>query len=139
MFVIIFGLVLLIAALVVGVAGVLTNDGTAHQLTGGFSVFDYHVTGSTGTLFLYGIVVGAVALLGLSLVVAGARRTSYRSRDARPGRTARRGAAAADSDRADVVGRRGTARPEETGGREPDPDGEHRRGLNPFKHRSEPR
>ncbi|WP_330294841.1 hypothetical protein [Streptomyces sp. NBC_00503] len=41
----VLGLILLIAAVVVGVAGVLTNDGAAHQLTGGFSVFDYHVTG----------------------------------------------------------------------------------------------
>ncbi|MFF5701837.1 hypothetical protein ACFY7H_04965 [Streptomyces sp. NPDC012794] len=135
-----FGLVLLIAALVVGVAGVLTNDGTAHQLTSGFSVFDYHVTGSTGTLFLYGIVVGAVALLGLSLVVAGARRASHRSHDARPGRGARRGTAAADyDDRADVVNRRDTGGPEVSGVREPHPEGERRRRLNPFRHRPEPR
>jgi hypothetical protein len=31
-------------------------------------VFGYHVTGSTGTLFRYGIVVGAIAVLGLSLL-----------------------------------------------------------------------
>ena len=34
------------------------------------------MTGSTGTLFLAGIVVGAVALAGLSLLLAGARRTA---------------------------------------------------------------
>jgi hypothetical protein len=41
------------------------------------------VTGSTGTLFLSGIVVGAVALLGLSVLLAGARRSAVRGRDAR--------------------------------------------------------
>ncbi len=138
---VILGLVLLIAALVVGVAGVVANDGSAHELTGGFSVFGYEVTGSTGTLFLYGIAVGAVGLLGLSLLLAGARRrTSRRGHDTGPEVDhARRGTAAADDDRADVVDQRGTARPQATGGREPDPDGGHRRGLNPFKHRSEPR
>ncbi|WP_329382877.1 hypothetical protein OG625_20315 [Streptomyces sp. NBC_01351] len=136
---VILGLVLLIAALVVGVAGVVTNDGGAHELTGGFSVFGYEVTGSTGTLFLYGIIVGAVALLGLSLLLAGARRTSHRGHDARPRRTTRREAVAADQGREDVVDQRGIARPQTTPEREPNPDGEHRRGLNPFKHRSEPR
>ncbi|MEU7551456.1 hypothetical protein AB0B01_03685 [Streptomyces sp. NPDC044571] len=141
---VILGLVLLIAALVVGVAGVVANDGSAHELTGGFSVFGYEVSGSTGTLFLYGIAVGAVALLGLSLLLAGvrlagARRTSHRGHDTGPGvNNSRRGAAAAN-DRADVEDQRGTARPQATGGRASDPDGEHRRGLNPFKRRSEPR
>ena len=74
--IVILGLVLLVAAVVVGVAGVLTNHGSAHALNHGFSVLGYHVTGSTGTLFLYGVVVGAVAVLGLSLLLAGARRTS---------------------------------------------------------------
>ncbi|WP_314244623.1 hypothetical protein [Streptomyces sp. DSM 40907] len=136
---VILGLVLLIAALVVGVAGVVTNGGSAHELTGGFSVFGYEVTGSTGTLFLYGIVVGAVALLGLSLLLAGARRTSRRGHHARPGRTARRETAAADQGREDVVDQRGIAPRTGDGGRASDPDGEHRRGLNPFKHRSETR
>ena len=58
-------------------------DGPRRALTHGFTVLGYHVTGSTGTLFLYGIVVGAPAMLGLSLLLAGARRTSRRGRDAR--------------------------------------------------------
>ncbi|MET9449844.1 hypothetical protein [Streptomyces cinerochromogenes] len=58
----ILGLIVLIAAIVVGVAGVLANSGSGHELTGGFSVFGHGMTGSTGTLFLYGIVVGAAAL-----------------------------------------------------------------------------
>ena len=69
--------------MIVGFTGVLTNAGPAHPLTENFSLFGYHVTGSTGTLFLSGIVVGAVAMLGLSVLLAGARRTAGRGRDAR--------------------------------------------------------
>jgi hypothetical protein len=35
-------------------------------------VFGYHPTGSTGTLFLFGIAVGAVASLRLGVLRAGA-------------------------------------------------------------------
>ena len=59
--IIILGLIILIAAVIAGAAGVLGNGGTGHALTHPFAVFGYHVTGSTGTLFLYGIVVGALA------------------------------------------------------------------------------
>ena len=80
---VIVGLVVLLAAVIVGFMGVLTNAGAAHPLTENFSVFGYHVTGSTGTLFLFGIVVGVVAMLGLCVLLAGARRTAGRGRDAR--------------------------------------------------------
>ncbi len=63
--------------------GVLSNAGGAHPLPENFSVFGYHVTGSTGTLFLFGIVIGALGMLGLSVLLAGARRTAGRGRDAR--------------------------------------------------------
>jgi hypothetical protein len=69
--VIILGLVILIAALVAGIAGVLGNGGSAHAVSH-FSVLGYHQTGSAGVLFLTGIIVGAAGLLGLSLVLAGA-------------------------------------------------------------------
>jgi len=59
--IIILGLIILVAAVIAGIAGVLTNGGSGHALTHGFSVFGYHVTGSTGTLFLYGIVAGRPA------------------------------------------------------------------------------
>ena len=59
--IIIIGLVILLVAVVASVAGVLSNGGSGHPLTHGFAVFGYHVTGSTGTLFLYGILVGAAA------------------------------------------------------------------------------
>ncbi|PJN17444.1 hypothetical protein CG724_17695 [Streptomyces sp. CB02120-2] len=41
-------------------------------------VFGYHVTSSTGALFLYGIAIGALALLGLALMLAGGRRAARR-------------------------------------------------------------
>ena len=81
--IVIVGLVVLLAAVIVGFTGVLTNAGAAHPLTENFSVFGYHVTGSTGTLFLFGIVIGAVGMLGLCVLLAGARRTARRGRDAR--------------------------------------------------------
>src|SRR5580700_10936637 len=108
--IVILGLVVLVAALIAGVAGVLANGGHAHAVTH-FAVFGYHVTGSAGTLFLYGIVVGAVGLFGLSVLLAGARRTSRRGREARRGLAAsRRETAAASADRDDLIGQRDTAR-----------------------------
>jgi hypothetical protein len=68
---------------IVGTVGVLGNAGASHPLAENFSVLGYHVTGSSGTLFLSGIVVGAVGLLGLSVLLAGARRSAVRGRDAR--------------------------------------------------------
>jgi hypothetical protein len=108
--IIIVGLVFLVAAVIAGVAGVLTNSGHAHAVTH-FAVFGYHVTGSTGTLFLYGIVIGALAMLGLSLLLAGARRTSRRGRDARRGLAqSHRENAAVRADRDDLIDQRDTAR-----------------------------
>jgi hypothetical protein len=109
--IIIIGLVILVAAVVAGVVGVLSNGGSGHALTHPFAVFGYHVTGSTGTLFLSGIVVGALGLLGLSLLLAGARRTSRRGREARRGLTqSRRETAAVSQDRDDLLDQRETAR-----------------------------
>jgi hypothetical protein len=110
--IIILGLIILLAAVIVGVAGVLGNGGGAHALTHGFSVFGYHVTGSTGTLFLYGIVVGALAVFGLSLLLAGARRSSRRGIAARRGlHQSRRETAAASQARDDLVDQRETVSP----------------------------
>ena len=109
--IIILGLIILVAAVIAGAAGVLGNGGTGHALTHPFAVFGYHVTGSTGTLFLYGIVVGALALLGLSLLLAGARRTSRRGREARRGLSqSRRETAAVSQDRDDLLDQREAAR-----------------------------
>jgi len=102
--IIVIGLVLLIAAVIVAVTGVMTNGGGAHALTDHFAVFGYHITGSTGTLFLNGIVVGAVGLFGLSLLFAGARRTARRGRLARRElKDSRRDTAVMSQDRDDLV------------------------------------
>jgi hypothetical protein len=69
------GLIVLLAAAIVAIVGVPSNAGAGHPLTD-FSVFGYHLTGSTGTLFLFGIAVGAVASLGLCLLLAGVRTPS---------------------------------------------------------------
>src|ERR1039457_2590394 len=109
--IIIIGLVILIAAVVAGAAGVLSNSGSGHPLTHPFAILGYHVTGSTGTLFLYGIVVGALALFGLSLLLAGARRASRRGGGPRRGLTQpRRETAAVSHDRDDLLDQRETAR-----------------------------
>jgi hypothetical protein len=109
--IIILGLIVLVAAVVIGVAGVLANDGSGHALTHGFAALGYHVTGSTGTLFLYGIVTGAIGVAGLSLLLAGARRTSRRGSAARHGlRQSRQETAAASQDRDNLINERDTAR-----------------------------
>jgi hypothetical protein len=108
--IIVLGLIILVAAVVAGVSGVLSNGGSGHAVTH-FAVFGYHVTGSTGTLFLYGIVLGAVGLFGLSLLLAGARRTSRRGSTARRGlKQSRRETAAAAQERDDLIDQRETAR-----------------------------
>ena len=114
--IVILGLIILVAAVAVGVAGVLGN-GDAHGPAHGFSVLGYHVTGS-GTVFLYGIAVGAVALLGLWLLLAGARHTSRRGSAARRGLSqsrretaqSREETAAVAKDRDELIGQRDTAR-----------------------------
>ncbi|MEV7884014.1 hypothetical protein ACWD3I_10900 [Streptomyces sp. NPDC002817] len=123
---IILGLVILVAAVVIGVAGVLSNSGSAHEFTGGFSVFGVDVTGSTGTLFLYGIVVGAAALFGLSLLMTGTRRTARRGRTARRElEQNRRETAAAEQDRGVLINERDSARaqPAQTERTDEDPAG----------------
>ncbi|MEU5316722.1 hypothetical protein AB0G67_08340 [Streptomyces sp. NPDC021056] len=107
---IILGLVILVAAVVIAVAGVLSNSGGAHEFTGGFSVFGVDVTGSTGTLFLCGIVVGAAALLGLSLILAGTRRTTRRRTAHRGPEPSRRGSVAAEREPGDLTSERDTSR-----------------------------
>src|SRR5579863_10394517 len=114
--IIIIGLVILVAAVVAGVAGVLSNGGSGHALTHPFAVFGYHVTGSTGTLLLYGIVVGALAMLGLSLLLAGARRTSRRGCASRCDlEQSRRETAAVSQQRDDLLNRAEGAPPDTAG------------------------
>ena len=124
---VVLGLIILLLAVIVGVAGVLGNAGSEHALTGGFSLFGYHVNGSTGTLFLLGIVVGAIAALGLGLLLAGARRTAQRGRTARGDlKESRREAAAISQQRDDLVDQHYADRADKTAGRTPsaEPDGD---------------
>jgi hypothetical protein len=105
--IVIAGLVILIAAVIAAMAGVLSNTGSSHAPGPGFAVFGYHV----GTLFLHGIVVGAIALSGLSLLLAAAHRTSRRGREARRGlQRSRRRTAAVSQDRDDLISQRDAAR-----------------------------
>ena len=109
--IVILGLIILVAAVVVGVAGVLNNMGSAHALTHGFAVFGYHVTGSAGRLFLYGIVVGGLALFGLVLLLGGVRRLSRRGRAARAElKASRRETAAVSRDRDELIDQQETER-----------------------------
>ena len=145
--IIILGLVVLVAAVIAGVAGVLANSGHAHA-AGHFAVFGYHVTGSTGTLFLSGVVAGAAGLFGLSVLLAGARRTSRRGRTARRSLSqSRRETAAASRARDDLMYQRETARAYTASdlgsgalaGRQPDSDDSRWSRLHLFGHRSAPR
>ncbi|WP_327095829.1 hypothetical protein OIE68_38695 [Nocardia vinacea] len=81
--IIIIGLVVLIGAVIIGVAGVAANTGEVRTSPSDFGVFDYHFTASAGELFLYGIAIGAIGMLGLSLLLAGVWRSSRRSSAAR--------------------------------------------------------
>ena len=131
--IVIIGLILLVAAVVVGVAVIVTgNVGGAHELTEAFKVFGYHMTGSTGILFLFGVIVGAVAVLGLSLLLGGLRRTSRRGAQARRGlKESRRETTAARQDRNDLIDQRDAVRPEPVNAREEDAPRERSRGSTP--------
>lgn len=155
--IIILGLIILVAAVVIGMAGVAANAGSAHALTHPFAVFGYHVTGSTGTLLLSGIIIGAAGMLGLGLLLAGARRTSLRGSAARADlEQSRRERGAPGAGHDEVTGQRQTtpaptsatapaAGPARTAAaadssgdnRQSAPD-DHRRWLHPFGHRPAP-
>jgi hypothetical protein len=110
---VVLGLVILLAAVIFGVAGTLGNAGSEHALTDGFSVFGINVNGSTGTLFLIGIVVGLVAALGLALLLTGARRAARRGNTARRElKESRRETAAVSQERDALVDQRYTDRNE---------------------------
>lgn len=101
---VVLGLIIFLLAVTVGLAGVLGNAGTEHELSDGFAVFGIEVNGSTGTLFLIGILVGVAATLGLVMLLAGARRTAVRGRAARSElKQSRRQTAAVSQERDDLV------------------------------------
>ncbi|MFF4317733.1 hypothetical protein [Streptomyces sp. NPDC001568] len=111
--ILILGLIILIVAAIVGLIGIFGNFGAGHGLEAGgdFSILGYHATGSTGSLFLIGIIVGAAALLGLALVMVGARRSARRSARARRELGAsRRESVVVDRERDDLIKQRDDAR-----------------------------
>lgn len=77
----ILGLLILAAAVVVGVDAVASNTGSAHAVPGGVHFFGYLVHGSVGQAFLAGIIVGAVGLVGLALVFDGMHRSARLRRE----------------------------------------------------------
>jgi len=71
---ILLGLLLLVIAIGIVLVGVLSNMGSSHLLARSFEIFGYHVSGSTGRLLLIGFILGALAMLGLNLLLAGLGR-----------------------------------------------------------------
>ena len=67
---VIVGLLMLLAAIGIGLSGVLANSGSEHLLGQDFNVLGLQLGGlTTGQLFLYGIIIGVVGMLGLSLLL----------------------------------------------------------------------
>ncbi|MFF0490259.1 hypothetical protein ACWDSJ_37460 [Nocardia sp. NPDC003482] len=81
--IVLLGLIILIAAVIVGVAAVVANSGTAHVLSSDFTVFNQHFTPTQGELFAAGAAVGAVGMLGLALLLAGAFSSARRHAEIR--------------------------------------------------------
>lgn len=87
------GLLVLVAAGVTALVGALANSGSDHALARSFEIFGYHLHGSTGRLFLYGVIVGAACLLGLGMMLSGLRRSASRRLERRHERKETRGEA----------------------------------------------
>ncbi|NNH70701.1 hypothetical protein HLB23_12635 [Nocardia uniformis] len=77
----IIGLIALLGAVAVGVAGIQANSG--ETLPGGFTVFGQNYSGSSGALFGYGMIVGAIGALGLILLLTAVWTASRRGSIAR--------------------------------------------------------
>lgn len=69
----VLGLLILLIAVLVGVVVSLANSGSDHLVTN-FSFFGYQLEASTGRIFIYGAAVGALAMLGLNMLLAGLGR-----------------------------------------------------------------
>jgi hypothetical protein len=112
--VVVIGILLLIIAAVVAVAGILANFGSSHPLGRSVDLLGYHLTGSTGRLLLVGVVLGVLGMLGLSLLLAGLRHgMKRRSVDRRERKAVRQETDAVTQDRdrlADRLEREHTAR-----------------------------
>lgn len=78
---IVAGLLVLLAAGAMGIARITAYNGTSRSSPFRFDVPGYHLQGPGSRLFLFGLLVGAVAMLGLSTMVAGLGR-GFRRRPA---------------------------------------------------------
>lgn len=99
---VIVGLLMLLVAIGVGLSGVLANSGSEHLLGQDFSVLGLQLGGlTTGQLFLYGIIIGVLGMLGVSLMlgVFTTRMASRRSRRALKGSQKESQALRTDRDR----------------------------------------
>jgi hypothetical protein len=86
--VIVIGMFVLIAAIIAGAAALLSTGGDAHALTGDLTLFGYHVTDTAGVMVIWGVVVGVIGLVELSLLLAHTRRTHLaRQTPGRPGQS----------------------------------------------------
>lgn len=73
--IIIVGLLVFIAAAGFAASGVAANSGAGHPLGDAFVIFGQSLTGlSTGQLFMFGIVVGVVGMLGLAMLLGAFNR-----------------------------------------------------------------
>ena len=99
---VIVGFLILLVAVGVGVSGVLANSGSEHLLGQDFAVLGLQLSGlTTGQLFFYGIIIGVVGMLGLSLLLGAFNRrlASRRSRRALKGSQKESQALRTDRDR----------------------------------------
>lgn len=65
--IVIIGLVILAISVLLATLGFVVNSN--HPFTGDFAILGQHITGlTTGRLFLFGIIVGLVVALGLSIL-----------------------------------------------------------------------
>lgn len=67
------GLVLLVIAALIALVTGLGNSGSDHALTN-FSAFGIDIDASSGRVYIYGVAVGAVGMLGLNMFLAGIGR-----------------------------------------------------------------
>ena len=119
--IVILGFLLLLAAGGIAVAGLAGNQGST-PAGESFSLLGQSVTGlSLGQIFLVGLVVGAVGMLGLSMLLGTFNRRSA-SRRSRSDLTASRRESAVLRDDRDRLTRRLDDRPTATPDRAPDDD-----------------
>lgn len=69
------GLLLLLVAVMTGIVGMLDH---AADRDGGIVAIGHHVDGSTGAVVLFGLLITAVAIIGLSVLLGAARRALTR-------------------------------------------------------------